>query len=428
MTIRSIILGACAGLLTVGAAAAADLPMTKGEAVEYVKVCSAFGPGFFYIPGSDTCLQISGQIRADYWYQSNPDPASNKRNINQTQFRTNARIRFDARTQTDYGLLRSFFELQAESNAGTAPPFGTGVHDTFTVRQAYLQFGGLTAGFAWSPYAFYDPKYQAEFFAPYFGEQGRRNLISYTAQFDKAFATLSIEDNRDHRAGTTFGNSGTLNGVAINTEGGAQVPDIVGVIGYDDNKTGWGRVQVMGALHQNRSALAAYGTDWGYSVGAAGNINFPILSGAYIAAEGSYSEGAVKYLGVGGSQPSGSSLLSFGGTDAYASTVAPFDLDRAKGWAIQAEAGLKFTDQLQAVLFGGYLRYDAPNIATSATADFHYYVVGGQLNYTVVKGFIAGAEVWYQNKDPNGGGTTVTANPRDTADSVGAGVRLRRTF
>ncbi len=417
MFTRSIILGACTGLFAVGSACAADLPMTKGEAVEYVKVCSAFGPGFFYIPGSDTCLQVSGQIRADYWYQSTPDVATNKRSINQTQFRTNARIRFDARTQTDYGLLRSFFELQAESNAGAAPPFGTGVHDTFQVRQAYLQFGGLTAGYAWSPYAFYDPKYQAEFFAPYFGEQGRRDLISYTAQFDKAFATLSIEDNRDHRANATFGNGGV--------EGGSSVPDIVGVIGYDDNKSGWGRVQVMGALHQNRASIPSYGSDWGYSIGAAGNINFPVLAGAYIAAEGSYSDGAVKYLGVGGSQPNGSSLLGFGGADAYVSAdPPPYDLDRAKGWAIQAEAGLKFTDQLQAILFGGYLNYDAPNIATSKTADFNYYVIGGQVNYTVVKGFIAGAEVWYQNKDPSSAPDDI----HSTADSVGAGVRLRRTF
>lgn len=129
-----------------------------------------------------------------------------------------------------YGLLSSFFELQAEA-AGNVT--------TFTERQAYLQLGGLTAGYAWSPYAFYDPNYQAEYFAPYFGEQGRRTLISYTAPFDKSFATLSIEDNRTHRASTNFG--GTVN----NTTGGSSVPDIVGVLGYNDNKDGWGRVQVM---------------------------------------------------------------------------------------------------------------------------------------------------------------------------------------
>ncbi|MDZ5448139.1 porin [Labrys sp. ZIDIC5] len=417
MSIRAILLGAGAGFLGIAAASAADLPMSKGEAVEYVKVCTAFGPGFFYIPGTDTCLKISGQIRADYWFAQAPSNATGKRNISQTQFRTNARIRFDARTQTDWGMLRSFFELQAESNAGAA------THDTFQVRQAYLQFGGLTAGYAWSPYAFYDPNYQAEFFAPYFGEQGRRNLISYTAQFDKAYATLSIEDGRDHRANASvYGNNVVVNGVTVaGGVGGAQMPDIVGVVGYDDNKNGWGRFQVMGALHQNRSATAGYSTKYGYSIGVGGNVNLPVLEGAYIAAEASYADGAVKYLGVGGSQPNGSSTLGFGGVDAYITNGTIHDLDSAKGFAVQGEAGLNVTKNLQAILFGGYLHFDAPRIASNITDNFNYYVVGGQVNYTVVKGFIAGAEVWYQNKDPEG------LNSK-TVDAVGAGVRLRRTF
>ena len=66
MTMKSLLLGAAAGIAAVSVAQAADLPMTKGEAVEYVKVCSAFGTGFFYIPGTDTCLKIGGEIRADY--------------------------------------------------------------------------------------------------------------------------------------------------------------------------------------------------------------------------------------------------------------------------------------------------------------------------------------------------------------------------
>ena len=66
MTLRSLILGSAAGILTVGAAQAADLPMTKAEAVEYVKICTEFSAALFYIPGSDTCLKIGGEVRADY--------------------------------------------------------------------------------------------------------------------------------------------------------------------------------------------------------------------------------------------------------------------------------------------------------------------------------------------------------------------------
>ena len=33
--------------------------------VEYVKVCSVYGEGFFYIPGTDTCIKLGGYLRAD---------------------------------------------------------------------------------------------------------------------------------------------------------------------------------------------------------------------------------------------------------------------------------------------------------------------------------------------------------------------------
>ena len=52
------------GLLAIGGAQAADLPV-KAKAVEYVKICSAYGAGFWYIPGTDTCIKIGGYLRAD---------------------------------------------------------------------------------------------------------------------------------------------------------------------------------------------------------------------------------------------------------------------------------------------------------------------------------------------------------------------------
>jgi hypothetical protein len=47
-----------------GGAQAADLPV-KAKAVEYVRICSLYGAGFFYIPGTDTCIKIGGYLRAD---------------------------------------------------------------------------------------------------------------------------------------------------------------------------------------------------------------------------------------------------------------------------------------------------------------------------------------------------------------------------
>jgi len=50
---------ALTGILTffVGLAPAGAQP------VEYVKICDSFGTGFYYIPGTDICLKISGRIR-----------------------------------------------------------------------------------------------------------------------------------------------------------------------------------------------------------------------------------------------------------------------------------------------------------------------------------------------------------------------------
>jgi hypothetical protein len=58
-TLKRGLLLSAAGLAIVANAKAADLPV-KAAPVEYVKVCSLYGAGFFYIPGTDTCLKIGG--------------------------------------------------------------------------------------------------------------------------------------------------------------------------------------------------------------------------------------------------------------------------------------------------------------------------------------------------------------------------------
>ena len=65
--VKSLLLGSAAGLVAVAGAQAADLPV-KAKPVQYVKICTLYGDGFYYIPGSETCLRFSGYIRADYGY------------------------------------------------------------------------------------------------------------------------------------------------------------------------------------------------------------------------------------------------------------------------------------------------------------------------------------------------------------------------
>ncbi len=73
MNIKSLLLGSAAALVAVSGARAADaVVVAEPEPVEYVRVCDAYGAGFFYIPGTETCLKISGYVRYDA--QGGDDP------------------------------------------------------------------------------------------------------------------------------------------------------------------------------------------------------------------------------------------------------------------------------------------------------------------------------------------------------------------
>jgi hypothetical protein len=48
--------------LMAGAFACALASSAGAEPVEYVRVCTIYGAGFFYIPGTDTCLRVDGRL------------------------------------------------------------------------------------------------------------------------------------------------------------------------------------------------------------------------------------------------------------------------------------------------------------------------------------------------------------------------------
>jgi opacity protein-like surface antigen len=73
MKITSLLLGSAAALAATTGARAADAVMTEPEAVEYVRVCDAFGAGYFYIPGTETCLKIGGYVRYQIDFASDDD-------------------------------------------------------------------------------------------------------------------------------------------------------------------------------------------------------------------------------------------------------------------------------------------------------------------------------------------------------------------
>ena len=83
-------------------APAAELPSRSAAAVEPNRACTSQGAGFFSIPGSETCLRVSGRVRSDYRVVQ-----PRTRSEGSSGFRTGARVQLDARTPTPYGTLRT---------------------------------------------------------------------------------------------------------------------------------------------------------------------------------------------------------------------------------------------------------------------------------------------------------------------------------
>src|SRR5579864_2393049 len=107
--VKSLLLGSAAGLVAIAGAQAADLPV-KAKPVQYVKICSLYGAGFYYIPGTDTCIKIGGWVRAEVNFnaggsysviQSGSVDGGNLQGKLDT-WRTRALISVDTRSQTEY--------------------------------------------------------------------------------------------------------------------------------------------------------------------------------------------------------------------------------------------------------------------------------------------------------------------------------------
>ena len=275
--VKSLILGSAAGLLAMSGAQAADLPV-KAKAVEYVRICSLYGAGFFYIPGTDTCIKLGGYLRVDTTFNGGTynapawsgDIGQHNRYADWFQGRSRMALTVDTRTATEYGVVRTFgqgdFQFTTLGNNTFNPntvnavaPIGSqNLLDTpgggyVAVEYVFIQFAGFTFGKSSSAYA-----------SPWNGFPGNNtsnllgghdtvtgvNNIQYTVQFGNGVsASFGLDDptvfNRTTVANLTLGLGAT--GALANAYGGVHYPDLVGNIRVDQ---AWGLFQISGALHE----------------------------------------------------------------------------------------------------------------------------------------------------------------------------------
>jgi len=226
---RSLLLGSAAGFVAVTGAQAADLPV-KARPVEYVKICTLYGEGYYYIPGTDTCLKFGGYIRADYGWNASGGrtPAysgtqgAQDRTVSRYSTRHRANVQMDTRTQTSYGTLRTFTSLHFQNEDGVF---------SFNNARAFIQWAGFTFGHAQS----FSDTWGVTDSWHYLQQQNNSdtgangtNLIAYTWELGNGFSFTVGADERRTKALTnlTKSNAITVGAEPGNSFAGERWPDL----------------------------------------------------------------------------------------------------------------------------------------------------------------------------------------------------------
>ncbi|WP_042775779.1 porin [Sinorhizobium fredii] len=222
MNIKSLLLGSAAALAAVSGAQAADaIVAAEPEPMEYVRVCDACRTGYFYIPSTETCLKIGGFIRvqgdfgrdaADRRY--NEEDFGGQSTSDWDMF-SRAYILFDAKSDTEYGTLTGFFA--AEFNADNDTDEGDSFID---VDEAYIQLGGLKAGFF---YSWWDKGLNGE--TDSLGNVTEFNSLAYLYDGGTFQAGISVDElegatTKANGVGVAGIVSATLGGVSFDLLGG----------------------------------------------------------------------------------------------------------------------------------------------------------------------------------------------------------------
>jgi hypothetical protein len=416
--VKRLLLGSAAGLVAVTAGQAADLPV-KAKPVEYVKVCSLYGAGFYYMPGTDICLKIGGYARAETTYHSNGNfsggPTAGDVNNNTTNefvMRARAYITADAREQTAWGTARAYVAV----GVATTDVGNSLTPSILGFNRAFIQWAGITAGVTQSFYDFFSAaavSYRAYFPNSDTGDSGWW-VWAYTAQIGNGLsASISVEQRRMSQiigfAGPTaftaapLGTPSLAVGAVANQTttiglgyGGETVPDIVGNIRYDQT---WGSAQIMGAAHHvnapyygssaisnGLSETGHPGDEWGWVAGVGLRWNFPYFAqGDFFQSQATYTQGATRYMNMGNNAPNfgwerggnfGFGVLS---DCVFGSTTAPVGgpvtngtgCNLTTGWQVNASFEHYWTPQFHESFYGGIeeIRYNAQANALLCTGE-----------------------------------------------------------
>ncbi len=366
-----------------------------------MKICDLYGAGYFYVPGTDTCMKIGGYVRFSLTYDNTGgnvfagagfggvNSFFNRRDTQDLNFRSRVWMTGDVRSQTSMGALRSYYAAQF-TNVGPG--------DTATgtaIPRAFIQLAGFTFGRTTS--AFDTPDALSSLTTAIFDSVGVStsspgiNAVQYTAQFGNGVsATLGLESPDQRRravvnlsrpansfnffTGALPTNSAISSGAAATA--GGNVPDIVANI---DVTQAWGSARLVGALHNASgdyytgsnagigyvapaSCIAATpvacgspGETWGYAFGGGFTITqIPGLPGDLFGITAKYSHGASGYTqGVQNLSIINGGTATVGpGTDGVFVNGSGIELTDV--WYVTAAFQHNWAPNLKTSIYGGY--------------------------------------------------------------------------
>ena len=431
---RNIILGSAAAILAAGGTHAADLPV-KAKAVEYVKICSLYGAGFWFIPGTDTCIKLGGYLRPDTTFNGgvHGTPAWNgdlgQRNRYRDYWASRSRMAFtiDTRTATEYGVVRTFGQANMQfstlagstfnpnslaTNLGNNPQLlDTPGGGYVATEYLFIQFAGFTFGKSSSAYATPWNGFPGNISSFLLGGHNTDtgvNNVQYTAQFGNGVsAGIGLDDPVVWSRTALYNLSTGLNAVGVtgSAYGGVHAPDIVGNVRVDQ---AWGLFQVSAAAHEVGGSYniltAATGqptvlseisghpeTKWGGSVMAALNIkNLPTGKGDDFKIDVSWAKGDTKNV-IATAATSPNFAMFSGSNRAYQSVGfgattdgvwlpirngGTGDIKLTEAWGIRGAFTHNWNPSWSSSLFGSYsaVRYNG-TVGDLTTAKGQYCAV-----------------------------------------------------
>ncbi|ANT49672.1 porin [Mesorhizobium amorphae] len=269
MNIKSLLLGSAAALIAVSGARAADaVVVAEPEPAEYVKICDVYGAGYFYIPGTETCLRIGGYVRYDASFGDGGRVMDGTKRADREDggindaWNKNARFNLKTWTaqETELGTLKTYTETRFNfGNTGSASDAG---NKTTTLNFAWIQLGGLRVGkdeSVYDSFIGYAGNVVQDTIIPYGIKD--TNLISYYFDAGNGFsAVVSLEEGS--------GVTGTIDSYVPHVVGGVKYKGdwgaVTGVVAYDSNYeevAGKVRLDVNATKDLTLFVMAGYGTD-----------------------------------------------------------------------------------------------------------------------------------------------------------------------